>query len=99
MIKKTHHALVDGVSGVDVATVILDREGSPADVPVSDWTPREAPSGTDLLAAALAARTGDALSRLGAIRQAPSTPDRAAPAAARVGRTVRMEPGWRPAPR
>ena len=43
LIQKTHHALVDGVSGVDVATVLLDfqRERTPVETP--DWQPTPAP--------------------------------------------------------
>jgi WS/DGAT/MGAT family acyltransferase len=49
LIQKTHHALVDGVSGVDVATLLLD--GSPEFIKpaVEDWTPEPAPSPSQLL--------------------------------------------------
>ena len=33
IISKTHHCLVDGVSGVDIATVLFDLEESPAPPP------------------------------------------------------------------
>jgi WS/DGAT/MGAT family acyltransferase len=58
LLSKTHHALVDGVSGVDIATVLFDT--SPAPMPVAppehDWTPRPLPSGSQLLADALLER-------------------------------------------
>jgi diacylglycerol O-acyltransferase len=53
---KTHHSLVDGVSGVDLATVLLDLEREP-DEPVADgtalepWTPQPEPSPVDLIVA------------------------------------------------
>ena len=41
LISKTHHALVDGVSGVDIATVLFDLSPvPPSPSPVEDgWTP------------------------------------------------------------
>ena len=44
MMQKTHHSLIDGVSGVDVATMLLDP--SPDYVPPEphEWTPEPAPS-------------------------------------------------------
>src|SRR5438270_4177002 len=49
IIQKTHHALVDGISGVDVATVLLDFEPDPAPVRAPTWTPKPPPAATDLL--------------------------------------------------
>ena len=43
LIERVHHALVDGVSGVDVATVLLDLTPEVTDLPPSDWTPAPAP--------------------------------------------------------
>ena len=53
LISKTHHALVDGVAGVDLATVLLDLGPVPQEVPHEGepWVPQPEPS-----AAALAAR-------------------------------------------
>ena len=44
MITKTHHALVDGVSGVDIATVLFDLKPvpEPADTD-QNWVPRPEP--------------------------------------------------------
>ena len=52
LISKTHHALVDGVSGVDVATVLFDLGPVPAEPPeVEDrWTPHPEPSTVELAA-------------------------------------------------
>ena len=50
IVSKTHHAMLDGVSGVDLATLLMDVEPSsaPPDVPAA-WTPRRAPAVADLL--------------------------------------------------
>ncbi|MBV8160211.1 MAG: wax ester/triacylglycerol synthase family O-acyltransferase, partial [Acidimicrobiia bacterium] len=49
IIQKTHHALVDGISGVDVATVLLDFEPHPEPVTAPNWTPATAPQPMELL--------------------------------------------------
>lgn len=52
LISKTHHALVDGVAGVDIGTVLFDAEPVPREPepPEHGWTPAPAPSSTDHLA-------------------------------------------------
>lgn len=50
IVSKTHHCMLDGVSGVDLATVLMDREPRPEPPPAPpSWTPRPAPRVTDLL--------------------------------------------------
>jgi len=50
IVSKTHHCMLDGVSGVDLATVLMDREPvSAPPPPPAPWTPRKAPKGPDLL--------------------------------------------------
>jgi diacylglycerol O-acyltransferase / wax synthase len=57
LVTKTHHALVDGVSGVDIATVLFDAAREPAPTPESEpWVPRPVPSDAQLLADALLER-------------------------------------------
>ena len=55
LLSKTHHALVDGVSGVDIASVLFDlsKEPAPVSEPAKRWLPRPLPSRTQLLAEAL----------------------------------------------
>jgi diacylglycerol O-acyltransferase / wax synthase len=51
LINKTHHALVDGVSGIDITTVLFDVKPVPEPAhPAEDWTPGLEPSGIELLA-------------------------------------------------
>jgi diacylglycerol O-acyltransferase len=53
LISKTHHSLVDGVSGVDLATVLFDPAPTPAPVPsdLEPWQPKPQPSAAELLVA------------------------------------------------
>jgi diacylglycerol O-acyltransferase / wax synthase len=59
VLSKTHHALVDGISGVDIATVLFDTSPEPLPVaaPDHDWVARPLPSPAQLLADALLERT------------------------------------------
>jgi WS/DGAT/MGAT family acyltransferase len=52
LLSKTHHALVDGVAGVDLATVMFDLTPVPAAVAHNEepWRPRPAPTGTEMAA-------------------------------------------------
>src|SRR5581483_10553250 len=44
IVTKTHHAMVDGVSAVDIGTVILDIDpGSPTPAPEDTWQPTPEP--------------------------------------------------------
>ncbi len=55
LIFKTHHALVDGVSGVDLATVLFDLSAVPQPQPEQEpWQPQPEPTGAELLAAGIA---------------------------------------------
>ena len=46
LISKTHHALVDGVSGVDIATVLFDLTAVPPEPPEPERPGRRAPEPT-----------------------------------------------------
>src|SRR3954453_9244359 len=48
LISKTHHAMIDGISGVDLATVMFDLSPVPAEVehPDEAWQPRPEATGT-----------------------------------------------------
>jgi diacylglycerol O-acyltransferase len=58
LLSKTHHALVDGISGVDIATVLFDTSPDPLPVapPEHEWVPRPLPTDAQLLADALLER-------------------------------------------
>jgi diacylglycerol O-acyltransferase len=53
IVTKTHHAMVDGVSAVDIGTVILDMEPTPREVPDDDWSPSKEPSSVGLVVGAV----------------------------------------------
>jgi WS/DGAT/MGAT family acyltransferase len=50
LVAKTHHAMIDGISGVDIANVILSKDPEPRVPPAPPpWRPRRAPSTAKLL--------------------------------------------------
>src|SRR3954469_23397491 len=55
LISKNHHALVDGISGVDLMTVLFDVGRVPQPAPHEDapWEPRTTPSALDMWARGL----------------------------------------------
>jgi WS/DGAT/MGAT family acyltransferase len=58
MLSKTHHALVDGISGVDIISVLFDTSPEPA-APTDtgdSWLPRPLPSPAQLLGEAIVER-------------------------------------------
>jgi diacylglycerol O-acyltransferase len=59
VIAKTHHALVDGISGVDITTVLFDASAQPSGTPRPPvpWVPRPLPGSAKLLADALLERS------------------------------------------
>ena len=79
LITKTHHSLVDGIAGVDLATVLFDLSPEPPPIRSSGraWAPRPEPGTAELIAAGLrgAVRAGVELAE-GAV-DALTHPDRA----------------------
>jgi diacylglycerol O-acyltransferase len=53
IITKTHHAMVDGISAIDIGTLILDSSTTPRDLPEDSWVPRREPSAARLVADAV----------------------------------------------
>jgi WS/DGAT/MGAT family acyltransferase len=49
VIQKTHYAMVDGISAVDIAQVILDTSPVPREIPDDLWMPRPEPGSASLL--------------------------------------------------
>ena len=102
LLSKTHHALVDGVSGVDIATVLFDSSPNPMPVapPEQEWVPRPVPTPAQLLGEALLERaTVPAELAAGCARRSAGPRQmarRAAEAAAAVGSFGRA--GLQPAP-
>jgi diacylglycerol O-acyltransferase / wax synthase len=102
IISKTHHALVDGISGVDIATVLFDLDADPPAPPAADpWVPRPEPTQAALLADALIERAGTPLDLARAAAGAVTRPQQAlaAGAAALGGLASMTQAGLGGAPR
>jgi len=56
LISKSHHAMVDGVSGTDLLAVVLDNEPDPVRSPPPPWQPTPELSQVELIGAAVAER-------------------------------------------
>jgi len=86
LLSKTHHALVDGISGVDIATVLFDTTPEPAGVaPERQRVPRPLPTNAQLLADALLERATAPAEIARSVRAAVRGPRQLA---ARLGRAV-----------
>jgi WS/DGAT/MGAT family acyltransferase len=76
MLSKTHHALVDGISGVDIISVLFDATPDPPEPPQAPprWTPQPEPSSAQLLGEALLERAtvpGEAARSVRAVFRGP----------------------------
>lgn len=79
LISKTHHSMVDGVAGVDIATVLFDLTSEPEDPPPQPrWAPRREPSGAELLAQNVVDVARRPLSLAGGAARALTRPGRTA---------------------
>ena len=75
IVGQAHHALVDGLAAVEVATLLLTSAGAAgADPSDDDWAPARAPAASSALAASLRARAGGAASAGGLLRSGPAAP-------------------------
>lgn len=82
LVSKTHHCMVDGVSGADMLAVVLDVDPDAAPLRPEPWEPRRPPTGARLV--------GDALAGLAT---SPFEQVRLLRSATRVPRTVLAEGG------
>ena len=105
MVSKTHHALIDGVSGVDLATVMFDLTPVPRDLTeetegLQAWAPSPPPTGAELVAGGVAglARSGlgVAAGALSALRKPQESAAQAREAVEGIGEIVWA--GLNPAP-
>jgi len=102
VLSKTHHALVDGVSGVDVASVLFDTQAEPETPPAPGkrWLAAPSPSRAHLLGNALAERVSEPTEIVRGFRAALRAPRRVALSAyeSLVGVGAMAWAGLNPAP-
>ena len=94
IVTKTHHALVDGVAGVDIATVLFDLKPVPEPIePDRDWVPQPPPSSAELAARGLV-ELSEAPFKLGRrVLRAATHPARTADRVAEAGEAL-AEVAW-----
>jgi WS/DGAT/MGAT family acyltransferase len=104
VLSKTHHALVDGVSGIDIMSILFDTKPEPDTPPPAEekrWLPAPTPSGAQLLGEALYERATVPAEIVRGVRALVRGPRRIAEATvgslAGVGSMVRA--GLSPAPK
>jgi diacylglycerol O-acyltransferase len=111
IVSKTHHALVDGVSGVDITSVLFDATPEPEFEPpaagdgdgaatAQPWVPRPEPTPSQLLARALVERVTVPGAGVRAVREAARAPWHAArrAGAGLAGLGAMARAGLNPAP-
>ena len=83
LLSKTHHAMVDGVSGVDISTVLFDVKPVPEPAPAEEeWVPRPEPSAAELVARGIGDAAGAPLGLAGRLARAVQHPEATARRAA-----------------
>ncbi len=70
MVTKTHHCMIDGVSGVDISTVLMRLEPDDTIEEAPPWRPREAPSSLAMLTDEATRKLRAPLDLAGGIRDA-----------------------------
>src|SRR5215212_4122857 len=78
LISKTHHSMIDGVAGVDMASVLFDLTPVPNRLEPEPWTPSPEPSGAELVAEGVKSAVRQPLSIVGKAVGAVQKPARAA---------------------
>ena len=74
LISKTHHCMIDGISGVDLMTVILNIVPDPTFEEASTWNPQPPPGGFELLRDMMFRRATAPLGLLGVARHVVKHP-------------------------
>ena len=103
LLSKTHHALVDGISGIDIVSVLFDTKPEPAPperTTAKRWLPQPSPSRAQLLGEALVERATVPAEIARGVRALLRTPRRIAQAAVQnvVGLGALAWTGLSPAP-
>jgi WS/DGAT/MGAT family acyltransferase len=75
LISKTHHCMIDGISGADIMSVILSPFSDPAPGEVEPWIPRPAPTRIRLTVDQVQRRLSQPVEALQAVWRAVRDPD------------------------
>ncbi len=83
LISKTHHSLIDGIAGIDLATVLFDLSPEPPPIRHSGrpWKPHGEPSTLELVGAGALGALRASVEIAGGVMDALAHPDRALPRA------------------
>ncbi len=74
LIHKSHHTLTDGISGVDIATVLLDFSPEPTVLESDGWTPAPAPDPSRLVVDSVRERLTRPSEVVSTVRRATDAP-------------------------
>jgi WS/DGAT/MGAT family acyltransferase len=91
LISKTHHCLVDGVSGADIMSVLLDLTPEPQDIEFAHWVPEPEPTSDQLLLDAVRERftsPGEAIRSIQSTLMTTKAPARALEALKALGEFI-----------
>src|SRR5712691_4277078 len=89
LVSKVHHCMVDGVSGTDLLTVVLDAEPEPLPPLADDWQAEPEPTDARLVVDALGALAASPYEQLRAARSATRAPRLVLGQLGEVGRGLR----------
>ena len=99
LVSKVHHCMVDGVSGTDLLTVVLDSEPEPTPAWPDDWHAEPEPSDARLVVDALVALIASPYEQLRAARASTRAPRQVLTQLGEVARGLRAWTGVvRPTP-
>lgn len=99
MVSKTHHCMVDGVSGTDLLSVIMDTSPNPVPTEPDDWSPDPPPGSAQLAVTAIADMIRSPYEQIRAIRASTRVPRQAVAQLGDMARGIRSMAGLvRPTP-
>jgi len=90
---KTHHCMVDGVSGTDLLSVIMDLSPEISPPVPDDWSPRPAPTNAEMVGTAVLDMARDPYEQLRAMRASLRAPKQAVAEVADVLKAVSSASG------
>jgi WS/DGAT/MGAT family acyltransferase len=86
LLSKNHHCMVDGVSGTDLLTVLMDQSPDPARESVQPWEAEPEPSDSELVSQALRERSTSPSEAVRSVRAAFRGPRRVIKELGEIGR-------------